>query len=301
MEKNTQDVIKISIKNSFKHFNKIFDSENEMYDYFLKFNKIYKSPDDAFYELFSISDYYRSLKIVKPDFLKLIMMISLIEKLNSKNDFQTFPDWIKKNRKKKQPFTENSITKIYSKYEKEHGCSSKFRNFFQEYLTKKEKIELIKSISYYYTSEINSESNLVPMFCYEEKKCKTAPYYSCPIHTDDSNSCKICNDEKSLKKSINEFAEFLYTLRSNFVHNAIIFDLASPQSITRPNGITMDAALVTYIQYKFRKIKKPEYKGMILLQLTADHLENILDHNFKNLLMNYTTTRLKSKRVENAE
>ena len=236
------------------------------------------------------------MKIVKPDFLKLIMLISLIEKLNSKSAFLTFPEWLKKIEKEDEVCNKKTVRKVYAKYEEEYGCSSKFRNFFQKYLTKKEKVKLLESIRYYVKSNTDSSSsNLVPMFCFEENVCRLAPYHSCPMQNYDTKDCPICKDEKALKKSLNEFAEFLYTLRSNFVHNAIIFDLASPQSVTHSNGVTMDMALATYIQYHFKKINRPEYKGNILLELTANHLESILSRNFKRLLDNYITNRIGKK------
>ena len=292
-KKKVDETIRQSINRNFKHFKEIFNSELEMYDYFLRFKKIHEDPEDAYYELFSLSDYYRAMKIVKPDFLKLIMLISLIEKLNSKSAFQTFPEWLKKTEIEYEKCNKKKIRKIYATYEEEFGCSSKFRKFFQKYLTKKEKIELLESIRFYIKLDTDSKSSkLVPMFCFKENVCRLAPYYSCPRQNYDRKDCPICENEKTLKKSLDEFAEFLYALRSNFVHNAIIFDLASPKSVTHHNGVTMDMGLATYIQYRFRKIKRPEYKGTIFLELTANHLENILNRNFKKLLNNYITNRI---------
>ena len=56
LEKTQDEKIRNSIRDRFKYFGEIFDSEQEMYDYYLKFHKIHENPEDAFYELFSLSE-----------------------------------------------------------------------------------------------------------------------------------------------------------------------------------------------------------------------------------------------------
>ena len=311
-EKIQDEKIKNSIRHMFKYFGEVFASEEEMYTFYLKFLKKCEKPEDAYYELLTLSEYYIAMKQAKSPFLKLIMQISLIEKLNSKMSYLTFVDWLVKIEKDETFNKQKTIQRFHSNYEKkgshnnrfkqflktirkvhtiysdDYGLGTKFRTFFQEYLTKQEKIELLKSIRCYNKSDNGSKSNLVPMFCFEENVCRLAPYYSCPMVNYNRKDCPICINEKSLKKSLNEFADFLYSLRSKFVHNAIMFDLASSQSATHPNGVTMTMSLVMYVnKHRFRDRKRQKYTGNILLDLTAKNLETILNSYFKRLLNEY--------------
>lgn len=291
-EKTQKERTKETIQKSFRLFKGIYDSDQEMYEYFLKFQRIYETPENAFYEIFTLSEYYRAMKIVKTDVLKIIMITSLIERLNSEKDFITFPEWLRKNDKETNIVTKKTIRQIYSEYEKEYGCSGKFRSFFQNFLTKKEKIKLIQSVRFFprLKSGLNSP-NLFPLFCFEESRCRPPPVQSCPLVSYDKQDCLICNDAKELKKVLDEFAEFLYTLRSKFVHDARMFALASPKSVTHDNGVTISMGLWTYVDYSYRKLKKPKYKGGLFLDLNALHLEKVLEHNFKKLLDNFVALR----------
>jgi hypothetical protein len=74
-----------------------------------------------------------------------------------------------------------------------------------------------------------------------------------------------------------------------------MFALASSESVTHGNEVTISLGLWTYIEYSFRKLKRPKYKGGIFLDLTAHHLEGILEHNFKKLLDNFVALRESEK------
>ena len=291
-EKTQQDRIKEYITKKFCLFQGIYDSDQEMYSYFLKFERIYGTPENAFYEIFTLSEYYRAMKLEKSDVLKIIMITSIIERLYSKKDFVTFPEWLRKIEKESDIESNKTIRQIYDDYEKENGCSSKFRRFFQDFLTKKEKIELIQSIRFFprLKSGLNSP-NLFPLLCFEESRCRPPPIQSCPLVNYDKQDCLICNNDKELRKVLDEFAEFLYTFRSKFVHDARMFGLASPESITHDNGATISMGLWTYVDYSFRKLDKSKYEGGIMLDLNARHLEGILEHNFKKLLDNFVSLR----------
>jgi hypothetical protein len=248
--------------------------------------------EKAFYEIFTLSEYYRAMKIVETDVLKIIMMTSLIERLNSERDFLTFPEWLTTKEQENDAGTNKKIKQIFNKYAKEHGCSGKFRRFFQNFITKKEKVELIKSVRFFpkLKSGLNSP-NLFPLFCFEESRCNPPPLQSCPLVNYDQQDCLICSDAQELKKVLDEFAEFLYTLRSKFVHDARMFALASPNTVTHDNGATLSMSLWTYIDYNFRKLKREKYEGLIMLDLTTRHLEGILKCNFKKMLDNFVRLR----------
>jgi hypothetical protein len=116
-------------------------------DFFCRFfNKFFK--DEAWIEFISKFDknqlreledlvwfYYHLVHPYEPkdtaDELKLITIISIIEKLMSKEKFQTFPTWYRKK------YTKNSIddlAKAESEYLESFGATKKFREYLETYL-----------------------------------------------------------------------------------------------------------------------------------------------------------------------
>ncbi len=202
------EVIQRLIKINYLMFQEIYFSQEEFYNYYLKFLNIYEKPERALYELTNLSRYFLTMKSTEQNNLKTIMFISLIERLNSDKDFITFPEWIGKNELNKASIKE--IKKIYNDYEKEYGCSSKFRAFFQEYLTKEEKIQFIQSIKYYPKLNNGSDSHNLFPFCFKENSCRLSNLQSCPLVSYEKEDCLICKDEDKLRKTLNELADFLY-------------------------------------------------------------------------------------------
>lgn len=149
-----------------------------------------------------------------------------------------------------------------------------------EYLSKTEQIALLKSICYITRNDDNSRS-LVPLFCYNKEACGLREH-GCMFDRD--TNCPAFKDEKILKRGIKEFANFLYNLRNRFVHDADMFTLAG-----KVMGTTSD--LLTYVPYKFRYIKRPSYRGYVVIRLSAEKLEEILNRNLKKLLNTYIAMR----------
>jgi hypothetical protein len=304
-KKTSQEVLEEFVKTHFLFFKEIYSSEGEMLEYGLKFKQMFKSFDRAFNEFYSISEFYRALKLIgsnddaksetvadlfKPqknrvDFIKLIMIISLIEKLSSGRDFIEFSEWIKLNKLKNE-----KVLRAWNTYNKEHGCSHKFRNFFQneDYLTKREQLALLRSVSYYVRNKDNSLTD-VPLFCYDAPKCGKRRF-GCKSVADEE--CTALKEEKVLKDGIKEFANFLYVMRNRFVHDANMISLSEE--------FRGEASfLYDYVPYKLRYLKRPSYNGFVGLKLSAQSLENILNRNFKKLLNNYIKIRNANKNTRN--
>jgi hypothetical protein len=298
MQKKTpQEELEEFVKTHFLFFKKVYSSEGEMLEYGLKFEQVFKSFKRAFNEFYSISEFYRALKLIgsnddaksetiadlltlkksNVDFIKLIMIISLIEKLSSGKDFMEFSEWTKVNKLENE-----KILSAWNTYNKEHGCSHKFRNFFQneDYLTKREQLALLRSVSYYVRNKDKSLTD-VPLFCYDALKCGKRRF-GCKFVGDEE--CPALKEEKILKDGIKEFANFLYEMRNRFVHDANMINLSEE--------FRGEASfLYDYVPYKLRYLKRPSYNGFVGLKLSAQNLENILGRNFKKLLNNYIDLR----------
>jgi hypothetical protein len=137
-----------------------------MLDYGLGFQQIYNSFEKAFFELFSLSEFYLVFRTIENDFLKLVMITSIIEKLSSKKDYVTFSQWLSK-MKKNEPIDFTNL--LWNEYNKIYGCSGKFRRYFQNYLSEKEQIELLTTIQVF--DLIDEKSELIPLFCYDKNTC----------------------------------------------------------------------------------------------------------------------------------
>ena len=83
-QKTSEELLIDPIKKYFPLFKEIYDSEQEMLNYAIGFQEVYQAADRAFYELFSLSEFVLVWKRIEDDFLKLIMITSIIEKLNSR-------------------------------------------------------------------------------------------------------------------------------------------------------------------------------------------------------------------------
>ena len=285
------------VKENFQYFKEVYDSEQEMLEYWKKFSDVPKPNKSAINEFYDISSFYKAMKLTKDDFIKLIMITSLVERLNSDKDHKKFPEWLDDQGKVEKACNKKEIKRLWGAYNEEFGCSSKFRNFFKgKYLTKEEKVTLLKSVSFYTTLDDGGKSShLMPMFCYDKNYCYfREPFISCPLSPLNYNKddCPICKDVKKLEIGLDEFAEFLYSMRNNFAHDAHMPTLAPPlEPVVHEGGATMSMSMFAYTHYKFKRRKKPDYLGWICIDLNVNYIEKILNRNFKKLLENYVEVR----------
>lgn len=244
----------------------------------------------------------------KEDVLSLIMSISLIEKLTSRMDYIPFSEWVTIEKRNNE-----EVKRAWDDYNKDYGCFHKLKNFFlnQEYLKKEEQLALLKSVCYFIKKKDNKVT-LVPLFCFDSTICGGKSCYdksNCMLNDcfegfkcigaehgcmfGGSEDCPARSEEKAIYKGIKEFANFLYTFRNGFVHDARIFRLSEETS-----GSTM-SNLFDYVPYTFKynipKSKRPQYNGNVSLRLSPNNLIRIIDRNFKKLLDNYISVRLGEK------
>jgi hypothetical protein len=273
-------------KRYFPLFHEIYESEEEIVKIGLGFQQMYKHFGKAFYEFYTISEYYRTMKSMKADFVRLVMVTSLIEKLNSTKDYITFSEWIAK--KQGTQKIDSNYNALLDEYNQTYGSSGKFRLFFQKYLSEKEQTELLTSVLVLEsTPDGLSIREFVPLFCYRKELCYDNAVH-CKIGQIVSN-CPAIRDKKILKDGIREFAEFLYQIRNKFVHNAVVYNL--PELASKELEWQF-----TYIPYKFKYIKSPPfYNDYVLFRIAFFDIEKIFERNFKKLLKNYIEGRRKEK------
>lgn len=269
------DAIQTRINESFNVIKNIFRNKDDFIDYI---NKIESA---KYAELFiDILNFYDVAKnSVKYIFVKIIMIISCIEKLSNEKHI-SFDDWLLRYDKTvgdeveknindvddlEQKF-KNTIKSLKIKYE--YGSSRKVREFLLKYMDIDEKIELIKSFELKRFKRIHKFSpkpygnklkkfpptieelakltNLkideAPMpLCYNWRQCYVD--WGC----DPKIYCHIKEDPDDIKEPLEKVINFIYKMRSDFVHNARI-----PSLCERDIHVVFDEYRGDIIQIKLK-------------------------------------------------
>jgi len=215
----------------------------------------------------TVDEYSRILM----DINRLIMMASIVELLNSKEDFMRFDEWVE--REGKDNKLRRKGVNLWHEYNRKHGAAEKFRTFFKEYLTKDEKIKLMKSVQFYR----KEKKEFFPLFCFKGTECNVNHSY-CAFDAN-KRKCPAYTSDRRINRGIRECANFLYTMRSRFVHEAKLFFLPKPL----PEGVGGSSSFVDYLQYKFIT-KDYFHKGTIML--------NLFSHQFADLVQKYLMATL---------
>ena len=276
------------INEALEPFQALFPTKNTFINYLNSFKK----PQDA--ELFiRLSHFYGVSKIYeKSSYVKLIMIVSIIEKMVTKEKkYVPFKDWIfTQNKLIKDHLSEEyqnniksfkNILKILKKeYHKKYGSQRNVFIFFKKYVNLKDKIEMIKSfklqqkdvVSQYtrllYTpphllvnkinklSKYNYKIMKIHMpICYNWKYCYVQ-YGVC--HPD--IGCLLKVDQKIRNKILRDIVSVIYGMRSDFVHNAKVPPISK-------KGI--DFTVGTY------------KKEIVFIEISIDKFEKIFEHAFK--------------------
>ncbi|MCJ7559257.1 hypothetical protein MUO79_01400 [Candidatus Bathyarchaeota archaeon] len=276
------------IKKNFSSFREIYATKEEMLGYCGKFRQIYKDSEDASSEFLVLHKFYMAMRKMENSLVKLIMITSLIERLNSREDYTDFLNWYCKNKESK--LANKDLKKLWKEYNDKFGCSGKFRRFFKnkEYLTKENQLVILRSIITF-TRKGNGQYSRIHPFCYE-KTCpqvlssSTCPFKKSILYECDYPKCSLGGDSQKLGKRIGYFADFLYEIRNHFVHDAKMFSLP-----TGTAKFDWDKNLI-HLRYKF-PCEKSATEKRILCCLGAKQLEQILNRNFKKLIDSYITSR----------
>jgi hypothetical protein len=229
-------------------------------DDFIKYINSLKDPKDAEL-LIKIGGFYLvAKKYQKDSYVKLIMMISIVEKIANKGkEFQEFYDWVEDQDKqivellsKAKIIDANRFKEIIrvlkENYFKEFGSRRNVLAFFKEHLTKEDKIKLIRYIEAERKETVERYSERIPVplklfggkaatieelkgkgfnvekhfvpYCYDWKQC-WFEYGQC----DPNSGCLLNDDESLLDNSLKKVVDDLYQMRSDFVHDATITPL----------------------------------------------------------------------------
>lgn len=264
----------------------IFDSKQEANEYCRRFQNIGK-----LWTLYHIAQFSCFLDKIKDTYMKiddysrmlmdinrLIMVASMVELLNSRKDFVRFDTWIKKEGKNKE-FQTRGVD-VWHEYNKIHGCAEKFRTFFTKYLTKEEKIELMRSVQFWK----GAEKEFFPLFCFKGVECQVNHSF-CTFDVD-KTKCPAYASKRRMQRGIRECADFLYTLRSKFVHEAQLFFLPKPL----PQGVGGSSFLVDYVEYDFQT-KKYSHKGSVMLHLFSNQFVKLGKKYLTQLIQAYLKAR----------
>jgi len=276
------------IENNFAYFKEIYKNEKEMSQYWQKFQDAGKQ-EIALLDFAGLHEFYKTMKATNNSLIKLIMIISLIEKLSSNREYVDFAEWLEEHRQATENKRCKSIQKhcknLWNEYNKEFGCSSKFRRFFNnsEFITKDEQIALLQSVSIF---EKDRPYFRVHPFCFD-KNCPITNIErvtSVSIMTgnprSDCEKCPLFEDHKKLKKAMDEYALFLYEVRNRFVHNASLVPFPSGKR----SLFGSEEEMVSITRYRFRRDRKRAVILRVFINSGTDQLEIILDRNFKKML-----------------
>lgn len=199
--------------------------------------------------------------------IHLILLTSIIEILTRRIEYQDFSEWYSENR---DEYEEKKCLKAYSDYKNVHGITKNYRGFFEN-LPEEEQIRLIPTV------EIFHEKRTLAPFCYQNKDvCFEPDEFRC-IYVTGRKDCPLIKDKTVRRKGIRGFANFLYTLRSNFVHSARIpvFSSSLPGAAGR-----MDV---------YTHIESRGYSGGCIITLDIKYLHGLVMRYLPDLFHEYLT------------
>jgi hypothetical protein len=297
------------VNETYEAVSSLFSSKDEL----IKYINSLDTPETA--ELFiKICGFYLISKKYQPlSYVKLIMILSAIERTVSKDKkYQEFSFWIDKQipkikaeLQKCEIINEKTYLQILRKlredYFKIYGSSRNVIEFFQNHVSKENKIKLIKSFRANRTKIIaNFSANLfgltpsvVPKtieeagekfheridtrmmpYCYDWQQCfvgygNCSPEMFCPLAHNDILLGKI------LKKVIDD----IYQMRNDFVHTARITALNEKDSIGTLIVIGAE--------------RKP-----VSVELTAEDLETIFESGLKHYFDSFVCEESGAERAE---
>jgi len=239
----------IWVKEAYQPFNTHFST----LDKFISFiNDIEKTEDAE--RFIRLCQFYNSSKnYVKHSFTKLIMMFSIIESIISLGKtYRPFKDWIlgqyeliesrlTELKKIDVPIFKKIIDDLKIIYHDEYGSTRNVIDFFNDYISDDEKVNIIKSFRYKMTDYVSKyseklyekiphmiisnfndfkekgyhvENELMPI-CYNWRFC-----YIDYGHCHPNIFCELKEDDSLMALTLKKVINIIYSMRSDFVHNA---------------------------------------------------------------------------------
>jgi len=250
------------VDEAFSALGSIFSSRDDFVEYL---NSLRNYEDAEL--LIRISQFYLVAKKYQPEsYVKLIMIISAIEKLiNRENRFQEFHRWVQKQDLKIQqllsatnaidaPKFKKIIQNLAEEYFQVFGSQRNVLAFFSNYFESDDKMKLARSMRANWVDTVAGYSERFdyckqvmksPVFsakelekygfgvgkhlmpyCYDWRKCY-ASYGGC----DPSIGCLLAEDESLQNKTLKKVVGLIYQMRNDFVHNALITPLNEKKSV----------------------------------------------------------------------
>jgi hypothetical protein len=248
------------VDEAFEALGSLFSSKEEFINYLNSF----KNPKNVEL-LIDVTKFYLIAKKYHPQsYIKLIMMISVMEKLvNQYKKFQEFYEWIEDQDDRIKELLssaktidvdafKNIIRKLKNEYFQCFGSRRNVTTFFEKHFDKEDKVKLVRAIRANWTDFVERfikrifrnldfgkvtsiqelkekgfvvEEGYMP-YCYDWKQC-WVEYGEC--HPD--CGCSIRENISLLNECVREVVNKLYQMRSDFIHNATLTMLNEKDAI----------------------------------------------------------------------
>lgn len=288
-----QEFLEDYINDVYKALSATFPTRDDLIRYINSLDK----PETAEFFI-KISRYYLISKKHQPlSYVKLIMIISAIEKTISKDKkYQEFSFWIEKQTpkikeelQKIERIDETTYLDILETLREDYfrlfGSGRNVIDFFQNHISKDYQIKLIRSFRAFHTKTISGfstklykpvlssipktieeaserfnrrvEEGIMP-YCYNWQQCYVGYGDCCPDF-----GCTLSEDPILLAKILRRVVKDLYQMRNDFVHTAKIVALNEKDSVGTLATIGAD--------------RKP-----VSISLTSEDLENMFESGLKH-------------------
>jgi hypothetical protein len=280
------------IMKNFAFFKDLYQTKKEMLSYCEKFQGTRETLTIS--DFLAIHEYYKTMKQMNNSTVKLVMIISLIEKLCSERKYVDFAQWLKEREHSSESeyckSEHKCCRKMWNEYNQEYGSSGKFQKFFenQQYVTRDDQIALVRSVETYIKKSDGSLS-LMNLLCHEatcpeeEKEVDSNLGRVRAILGCDYQKCPLLEDDKKLKMGIGDFTGLLYEIRNRFVHNAVLTQFPSGKM----SRFNVESHTISMKELRFRKTERRARTLRATFPYGAEQLETILNHSFKQLLDAY--------------
>ena len=267
-------------------FHTIFKDRGELIKYRMKFMDINSIEIfNGILRLIRLHYKFNKIDVDKNDDLrvlldmnKLLFMTTIVEVLLSKEKHISFDKWLNKVLSKEN----TKCQKLWQDYIEIHGASKKFRTFFLEFLNKDEQIKLMKNIQLFQKDE-KGEIEVIPLCSYNSEDCNLSQF-KCNYDINQMN-CPAYDNNKYMKKPLKECADFLYYIRSKFVHEAQLYLFPEPLQ----KGFGGTSSSFNYIDYRFRN--RGQYNGLIKMDLFPSIFIHLVKIKLKKLMDTFIETK----------
>jgi hypothetical protein len=313
IKKDRQRSLRVFVNEAYQGMTSQFQSELEFIDYINSF------VDTATAELFiDVCKFYFSSKQDKLSTIKLIMIFSIIEKINVKRKkWMEFANWILS--RKQRPLIQENIDaylqahirkaegldkqafqdiakKMHEKYKAEYGSQRNVFDFFNYYVSKENQFKLIKSFRANYTKVIDQ---IVPNQWNAETTIEKAsqitkipiekrlmPYCfnwkKCEVNYGDCDYSETCelNNKLILEQALKKVVNDIYQIRNDFVHSASITTLGEYESSDAKDSFSLVLGAIG-------SDDKP-----IAIEMTMKEFENIFEESLKKYFDAYQNSKI---------